>query len=176
MFLLPLLWLVLPAGAADWRVDYGRSQVGFVIKQMNVPVEGSFRHFTANAVFDPLKPETSRFRVEVQVASIDTGSAEGNAEVMRPAWFDAARYPKALFVSDVVRRERGYYTATGDLTVKGKTQPITASFVLTPERGGGWMATGRFMLKRSDFGVGGGEWADVVGDDAEVKFKMLLRN
>lgn len=173
--LLMLAALAWPALAKDWQVDYAKSRVGFVIKQMNVPVEGGFRRYAVQADFDPLRPEAGRFRVEVDVASIDTGAADGDAEAQRPAWFDAARHAKAGFVSQAVRREAGYYVATGELSVKGKTRPIAVAFVLTPQREGGWLASGRFPLRRSDFAIGGGDWADVVADEAEVKFSIRLR-
>lgn len=175
LVLLMLASLAGPASAKEWLVDYAKSRVGFVIKQMNVPVEGGFRRYAVQADFDPLRPEDGRFRVEVEVASIDTGAADGDAEAQRPAWFDAAHHPKAGFVSQSVRREAGYYVATGELRVKGKTRPIAVAFVLAPQREGGWLASGRFSLKRSDFAIGGGDWSDVVADQAEVKFSIRLR-
>ncbi len=175
LFLLLLANLAWPAQAKDWQVDYAKSRVGFVIKQMNVPVEGEFRRFTVQADFDPLKPETGHFRVEVEVASIATGAEDGDNEAQRPAWFDAAHHPKASFVSRSVRKEAGYYVATGDMSVKGNTRPLAVAFVLRPQRDGGWVATGRFPLKRSDFALGGGDWADVVAEDAEVKFSLVLQ-
>ncbi len=175
-----LLVLALCAGsvaAKDWQVDFGKSRIGFVIKQMNVPVEGSFGRYSVKATFDPAKPELGLFRVDLDVASIDTGSAEGNDEAKRPAWFDTARYPKASFVSRSIRRDdAGIYTASGDFTLKGRTQSMTVPFILTPQRNGGWLASGRVALKRSQFDIGGGEWADpsVVADDLEARFKILL--
>lgn len=169
--------LVAPSWAQDWKVDYARSELRFVIKQMNVPVEGGFGRFTLQAAFEPLKPETGQFRVEVDMASVNTGSAEGDGEARRPAWFDTAKHPKALFVSDGIRREGpGRFTMTGDLTVKGRTRSLTVPLVLQPQRQGGWLANGRFALKRSDFDIGGGEWADpsVVANEVEGRFKILL--
>ena len=178
-----MLWFVLlavsalPSWAQEWKVDYARSEIRFVIKQMNVPVDGGFGRFTVTPVFDPSRPETGQFRVEVDVASIDTGSEEGNGEARRPAWFDAARYPKARFVSTAIQRDGpGRYTMTGDVTVKGRTKSIAVPLVLVPQKPGGWLASGRFALKRSDFGIGGGEWNDpsVVADDIDGRFKILL--
>jgi hypothetical protein len=47
---------------------------------------------------------------------------------------------------------------------------------MTPQRGGGWLVSGRAVMKRSQFDIGGGEWADpsVVADDLEARFKILL--
>lgn len=169
--------MAVPAWAQDWKVDYARSELRFVIKQMNVPVEGGFAKFAVSAAFDAAKPEQGQFRVEVDVASIDTGSEDGNGEVKRPAWFDAARFPKALFVSKGIRRDGpGRFTLTGDVTIKGRTKSVNAPLLLMPQRDGGWLASGRFALKRADFDIGGGEWADpsVVADDIDGRFKLFL--
>jgi polyisoprenoid-binding protein YceI len=165
------------ASAQDWKVDYSKSQIAFVIKQMNVPVEGGFSRFNVKAVFDAAKPEQGTFQVELDIGSIDTGSEEGDGEAKRPAWFDTARYPKALFVSKSIKRNNaGSYTVTGDLTLKGRTRPLSVPVVMTPQRGGGWLVSGRAVMKRSQFDIGGGEWADpsVVADDLEARFKFLL--
>lgn len=178
-----MLWTVVlallayPAWAQDWKVDYGRSEIRFVIKQMNVPVDGGFKRFNVQSAFDPSKPELGQFRVEVDVASIDTGSEEGDGEAKRPAWFDATRHPKALFVSKAIRRDGpGRFTMIGDITVKGRTRPLSLPLVLSPQKGGGLLASGRFALKRTDFDIGGGEWADpsVVANEIDGRFKMML--
>jgi polyisoprenoid-binding protein YceI len=166
------------AWAQDWKVDYGQSQVGFVIKQMNVPVDGGFGRYSVKAVFDPAKPELGVFQVELDIASIDTGSEEGDSEAKRPAWFDTARYPKATFVSKSIKRDAaGRFTVSGDVTLKGKTRPLIVPVLLTPQRAGGWLVSGRAAMKRSQFDIGGGEWADpsVVADDLEARFKILLK-
>jgi polyisoprenoid-binding protein YceI len=167
--------LVLPAMAQDWAMDPGKSQIGFAIKQMNVMTDGGFKRFAVKASFDPARPEGGRFQIEVDIGSIDTGSAEGDSEVQRPVWFDSARHPRAIFVSRSVRKEaNGGYTVQGSMTVKGQTRPFAAPFVLTPQPGGGYLAQGRVTLKRSDYGIGGGDWNDVVADEAEVRYKVLL--
>ena len=173
--LLLLVFITLPAMAQDWKLDAGKSQIGFAIRQMNVPTEGGFKRFIAKANFDPARPENGRFQVEVDLNSIDTGSEEGDAEVKRPAWFDAARHPRATFVSKSVRKEaNGGYTAFGDMTIKGQTRPFTAPFSLLRQPGGGFLAQGRFPLKRSDFGIGGGDWDEVVANEADIRFKIVL--
>lgn len=174
--LLILLALVaLPAAAQDWAMDPAKSQLAFSIRQMNVPTEGGFKRFTAKANFDPAKPEAGRYQIEVDVNSIDTGTDDGDAEVKRPVWFDSARHPKASFVTKSVRREAaGGYTALGDITVKGQTRPFAAPFTLVRQRDGTYLAEGRFPLKRSDFGIGAGEWNEVVDDVANVRFRIVL--
>jgi polyisoprenoid-binding protein YceI len=173
--LLLLALTALPASAQDWKIDAGKSQLGFAIRQMNVPTEGGFKRFVAKANFDPAKPETGSFRIEVDLNSIDTGSDEGDSEVKHPAWFDTARHPKATFTSKSVRKEaNGSYTALGDMSIKGQTRPFAAPFSLLRQPGGGWLAQGQFPLKRSDFGIGGGDWDEVVANEANIRFKIIL--
>ncbi len=174
IFAVWLLLLALPAVAQDWKLDSAKSQVRFLIKQMNVPTEGGFARVLAQASFDPARPESGRFRVDVDTSSIDTGSPEGDDEVKRPAWFDAKKYPWATFIAKSVRRDaEGRYSAFGDLSIKGQTRPLVAPFILS-RHGAGWLAQGRFPLKRSTYGIGGGDWGDVVTDELEVRFNLVL--
>jgi len=169
-----LMSLALPVWAQDWKLDSGKSQVRFVIKQMNVPIEGGFKRFLAQAAFDPAKPEAGHFRVDVDTASVDSGSPEGDDEVKRPAWFDVKAHPWATFVAKSVRRDgEGRFTAIGDLSIKGVSRPLAVPFGLT-RQGGGWLAQGRFPLLRSAYGIGSGDWADVVADGLEVRFSLVL--
>ena len=78
---LALLALATSAGANDVQVD--KSEIRFVTKQMNVPVEGAFKRFDATVSFDPAKPEATKAEFEVDLASIDLGSDEGNTEAVR---------------------------------------------------------------------------------------------
>jgi polyisoprenoid-binding protein YceI len=136
---------------------------------------GGFKRFVARASFDPARPEAGRFQIEVDINSIDTGTDDGDAEVKRPVWFDSARHPRATFVSKSVRKEaNGSYTALGDMTIKGQTRSFAAPFSLVSQPGGGYVAQGRFPLKRSDFGIGGGDWDEVVANEADIRFKITL--
>lgn len=175
--LLGLAMAILPglSLAQDWKVDYAKSSIRFVIKQMNVPVEGGFRRFSVTANFDPRNMERATFRVELDVASIDTGSEDGDGEARRPLWFDVARYPKATFVGrSVAKGKDGRFVASGDLTVKGRARTINVPFSLSPQQGGGWLAEGRLPISRADYGIGGGDWNDVVADQAEARFRIWL--
>jgi polyisoprenoid-binding protein YceI len=165
------------ASAQDWKVDYSKSQIAFRHQADERAGGRRFQPLQREGVFDAAKPEQGTFQVELDIASIDTGSEEGDGEAKRPAWFDTARYPKARFVSKSIKRNNaGSYTVNGDLTLKGRTRPLSVPVVLTPQRGGGWLVSGRAVMKRSQFDIGGGEWADpsVVADDLEARFKFLL--
>ncbi len=156
-------------------VDLANSEIKFVSKQMNVPVDGMFKKFDVQFVFDPDKLATSKAQISLDVASIDTGSTEGDAEVQRKPWFNAKEFPKATFVSSAVKSlGAGRYEVSGKLTIKGKSKDVSAPF--TAKAGaGGTILEGGFTLLRSQFGIGEGPWADpeTVAEEVQVKFKFL---
>src|SRR5262245_60409430 len=156
-------------------VDMSKSAVTFVSKQMNVPVEGKFGKFSAQLAFDPAQPNQGRVQVEVELASIDTGSEEANDEVKSKGWFDVKNYPTARFVSSSVKSlGTGRYEVAGKLTIKGRSRDVTAPFTYKSVGPGG-VFEGSFVLKRLDYGIGEGAWSDTdtVANEVQIKFRLL---
>jgi polyisoprenoid-binding protein YceI len=161
------LALTAPAQASQWKVDYAKSDLVFVTKQMNVPVDGMFRHFQVALQFDPARPETSRAQIEIDMNSINTGIRDADEEAKTTTWLDVATYPTASFVSTSVNHvDADRYTATGALTIKGTTKTA----------GGALQLAGEYTMKRLDFNVGGGVWGDtsIVADEVKLRYKLLL--
>src|SRR3954462_508351 len=162
-----------PAQAAD--VDYTRSTITFVSKQMNVPVQGSFKKFTARIDFDPKIPTAAKAQIEVDLASIDTGSAEADTEVSKKGWFNTSAFPTAKFLSSAVSQSGpDKFEVRGKLSIKGIGQDVVAPF--TVKRAGDAITyEGRFNLKRLQFKIGEGVWSDTdtVADDVQVNFRIV---
>lgn len=166
------------AHAAEFSaVQLDKSAITFVSKQMNVPVEGAFRKFAAQIALDPARPEAGRAQIEIDLASIDAGSAEANEEVKGKSWFNVREFPKAGFVSSSVRAlGGGRYETAGKMAIKGRTQELRAPFTLKQEKGV-LILDGTFPLKRLDYGIGSGVWSDtsVVADEVQVRFHFVLK-
>ncbi len=155
-------------------VDLDKSAITFVSKQMGVPVEGKFEKFSVQFVFDAAKPSEGRVQVELNLASIDTGSDEANDEVKSKGWLDVKNHPTARFVSSSVKSlGAGRYEVAGKLTIKGRAKDVIAPFTLKPA-GQGAVFDGAFALKRLDYGIGEGTWSDTdtVADEVQVKFRI----
>lgn len=166
------------AGAAGSPTEFNRvladqSRVGFVFKQMGVPVEGHFRTVRTELSFDPGTPEKSSVRLELDLASIDAGSSEANDEVVTKPWFDIKAHPTATFVSSSVKPLGGNrFEVAGKLSIKGKTHDVTTPVTVT-EQGSTATFEGGFTLQRLEFALGDGMWADtsVVANDVEIRFR-----
>jgi polyisoprenoid-binding protein YceI len=153
-------------------VDPAKSEIRFLGKQMGVAAEGRFKKFDVAIQLDTGKLTASRVTVTIDVASIDTGARESDDEVRGRAWFDAGNHPTAKFVLTRVKSVGATdYEANGQLTVKGKTHDVLVAFSVKPN-GSASIIEGSFPMKRLQFALGEGPWADTdtVADDVMVRF------
>ena len=152
------------------------SEVAFTTRQLGVPVEGRFGKFSAQVALDPRKPETGRVSLSIDTGSARFGSAELDAEVPKPEWLAAARFPAATFQSSAIRGlGGGRFEVVGKLSIKGVAKDLTVPVQLV-QSGLQSTATGNFVIKRLDFKVGEGEWTDtsMLANDVQVRFKLVL--
>lgn len=172
-----LLGLALPQLAlAEQKLIPAQSEIGFVSKQMGVPVEGKFKKFEAQISFDATKPETSRIAFTIDTGSATLGSPESDAELPKAPWFGVAKFPQATFQSGAVKGlGGGKFEVAGKLTIKGNVRDVVVPVALV-QAGAVTTATGTFTIKRLAFKIGENEWADtsMVADDVQVKFKLSL--
>ena len=170
--------LSLPAFAADASVTLvaPQSEVTFTLKQMGVPVSGRFKRFDAQTNFNPKSPQTSQVAMRFELASA-TVSADADAELGKPDWFATAKFPQATFQSTGIKAlGGGKFEVAGKLSIKGHTRDVLVPMQLAQARGVSTV-TGGFPIKRLDFKVGEGDWADpsFVANDVQVKFKLVLK-
>lgn len=175
--------LVLAAGlavsvvaAAQQKVVPAQSEIGFTIKEQGVPVSGRFMKWSGDLAFDPKKPEAAKVSFAIDTASASIGAPETDAEVPKAPWFDSKKFPQATFVStSVKRKDATHFDVAGKLTVKGAARDVVVPLTLA-QAGAATTATGQFAIKRLEFKVGDGEWADtsLVADEVQVRFKLAL--
>jgi polyisoprenoid-binding protein YceI len=173
------LGLGVLAGAPAVRAQQvvpASSEIAFVSKQMGVAVEGKFKKWSAQITLDPKKPEAGKVAFTIDTGSASFGVPETDAEVGKAPWFNAAKFPQASFTSSAIKAlGGGRFEVRGKLTVKGVAQDAVVPVAVT-QSGAASTATGAFTIKRLDFKIGEGEWADtsMVANDVQVKFKLAL--
>jgi polyisoprenoid-binding protein YceI len=151
-----------------------KSAVNFVYKQMGVAIDGKFKKFSSQLNFDPAKPTAAKASFDVELASVDTGAAEGDQEVAGKPWFNTKAFPTARFVSGSVKALGGNkYEVAGQLSIKGKTQDVVIPATFTAQGSSG-VFDGSFTIHRADFSIGEGAWAkfDIVANDVQIKFRI----
>ncbi len=169
---------ILAAGAA--RADgvvAGKSEIGFTMKAMGVDFDGRFGKWKADIVFQPKALATSKAVIDIDLGSIDFASEESDTEAKGPLWFDTVKFPVAHFASTSIRDVGGNrYEVAGKLTLKGLTRDCVVAIALRTGPAGERSAEGTFALKRLEYRIGEGEWADTgtVGNDILVHVRMVL--
>lgn len=173
--LLALLAFAWPAQAQQ-KLLPAQSEIAFSSKQMGVPVDGRFRQFDAQLDFDPKQPDAAKIAISIALASVSLGSAETEAELAGPDWFNTKAFAQATFHSSSVKAAGpGHFVVAGKLSIKGSSVDVTVPVALA-QNGATTTASGSFVIKRLAFKIGEGEWSDtsMVADDVQVRFKLAL--
>lgn len=176
LFLFGLLCFSSAAYSVEFtQVQHEKSSVSFGYKQMGVAMDGKFRKFMAKLSFDPSKPATASAQIDIDLASIDTGTSEGDEEVAGKQWFNSKVFTSAKFVSTSVKAlSADRYEVAGKLSIKGKSVDVIAPFTFKPQGTAG-VFDGALTIKRLDFAIGEGPWADVgaVANEVQIKFHIV---
>jgi polyisoprenoid-binding protein YceI len=173
--------LTLAAGfaapcCAQQKLVPAQSEIAFTSKQMGVPVDGKFKKFDAQVTFDPKTPDAAKIAFNIDIGSATLGSAETEAELVKPDWFNTKLFPQATFQSSAVKATGpGKFDVAGKLVIKGASHDVVVPVALA-QAGGNTTASGTFVIKRLDFKIGDGDWKDtsMVANDVQVKFKLTL--
>jgi polyisoprenoid-binding protein YceI len=176
--ILTALLFALPiVAAAAQKVVPAQSEVGFVSKQMGVPVQGKFEKFDGTINVDPAKPEGGKVAFTVDLASASIGTADTVTELKKAEWFDVAKAPNATFLSTSIKSTgAGRIDVVGTLTIKGIAKEIHVPMTLA-QSGDTLKVSGEFTIKRLDYKIGAGAWGDtsLVADEVLVRPKLTLQ-
>ena len=109
-----------------WVPDPAHSSFEFVARHMMAKVRGRFTEFTATVNIAE-RPEDSSVTAEVDTNSVTTRDERRDGHLRSPDFFDVERYPKITFRSAAVRpgRDENEWLLDGELTIIGKTRPVT---------------------------------------------------
>ncbi len=171
-----LIFLCANAGAAKFA-SLPESEFRFETNFEGVDMPGDFRKFDVELYFDPASPDEGRLEVSVDLTAADMGDEEVNEVIAHPAWFASAEFPRAVFVStDISATSDDEFVARGTLDLKGVKKPVAVPFTWSRADDGAKMA-GDFVVRRTDFNVGSGEWSsdESIGLDVRLSFEVGLK-
>ena len=164
-----------PALAADY-VQAPGSRLVFAGTYQGEVFTGRFPGFVTTLSFDPDDLSTAKLDVAIPMATATTDNAEYDGELLGSAFFDAAKFAQARYTATTFRKlDDGRFAADGTLTLHGVSKPVTLTFSWVP--GAQPVLTGRATVKRLDFGVGDGDWADteLIPNAIAVSTRVFLR-
>lgn len=143
-----------------WYIDPSHSQVSFSVKHMMVStVRGRLGKLSGRLELDPARPEKASFEIASDVSGIDTGDEKRDGHLRSGDFFDAEKFPAITFKSNAIfPKGEGRYTASGDLTIRAVTRPVSFDVELLgiglDGQGGQHLgATATVSIDRTAFGL-----------------------
>ena len=160
----------------DWVVP-AESRIEFVGTNFFSTAQGVFHRWRiVEGSVQPSRPSESFIKVEVDVASLDTGIQRRDDHLRTDDFFDVARFPTARVLVHQVRATReNVYRARFDIRIRDVEKSFEAEFELV--RASPPTVAGQLNLKRTDFGVGSApsRWNPMsVDDEVLVRFHVVL--
>lgn len=159
----------------SYQVDKQHLSVLFKVNHMGMSTfVGRFNDVDASLEFDPAHLENARLSAVINIASIDVNNASLAETLRGSSWFEADKYPQALFNTTSVQKvDDTRANFIGNLTLHGITAPVTLE--VTFNGAGDNILTGRYTLgfsavarfKRSQFGID--YLIPAVGDEIYVE-------
>lgn len=172
-----VLGFAAPALAKTWQVDRAHSNLTFTNTYQSVEYAGQFRRFEAVIDYDPNDLAHAKFDVSVDITSLDTQNSERDQTALGADFFDTAKFPKAHFTTTAFHKAAdGKVIADGVLTLRGVSKPVALAVSFKPDGNTATLDV-TAQMKRLDFGIGTGQWADpsMIGNGVAVHGHLQLQ-
>lgn len=168
------LALGAPAQAADYQQATG-SRLTFASKYQGEVFVGTLPDFRTRISFDPAQPAAGKLDVVIPLSAVSTDNADRDNTLLGTDFFNVATFAQARFTANGFRSlGDNQYAADGALSLRGVSRPVTLTFTWTA--GAKPVLVGKATVKRMDFNVGGGEWADleIIPNEVAVATRVVF--
>jgi polyisoprenoid-binding protein YceI len=134
--------------------------------------DGGFKKMTGTATVTDGDLSTLKIEVEIDVDSMYTDDTKLTGHLKSPDFFGVKENPTATFKTTKVEKSDKGYTITGDLTLLGKTKPVT--FAATASVAGDTLSiSSEFKIDRTNWGMTYGKGQ--VDNDVKLKLEMTAK-
>lgn len=139
--------------AGSWILDGSRTEIRLKSKSIwgLAPVNGVFRQVSGDGTVSPSGNVTGTITVAAQ--SIDTGHKQRDKHLRSADFFDVDSYPAITFTVDKVTPAGSGLTIAGQLSVRGRTRPVSFDVNVSRFDGGEARIDGELHVNRADFGL-----------------------
>jgi polyisoprenoid-binding protein YceI len=164
-----LLSLPLRAQVPVFKVTPIQSSIRFDVRSSK-PLTGNFAKWSATLTFASTDPTSGALDVEIQAASLTTGSSTNDEKLKGKDFLDASDHPVISFKTNrVVQTSKTTYDLIGNFTMRGMSRPATLNLMIDDQSGGSGYAQGVLSFDRKDFGMA------ISGSDHSVEVDLNLK-
>ena len=139
-----------------FAIDPAQSSIKFNVKA-SVAIGGTFDQWNATLTFTSTDVTTGVLDVEIQAASVDTGSGMKDSKLKGSDFFDVAENPLITFKSTkLVQTGPNTFEVDGNFTIRGVTKPEKLTLALSGKGTGSGEINGTMAFDRKDYGMNSG--------------------
>jgi len=166
-----LFGLSATAAEQKFALSGDNTKVAFTGTKKGGKHEGGFKKLTGAASVDG-DLSTLKIEAEIETDSLYSDDAKLTGHLKSPDFFGVKDNPKATFKSTKVEKTEKGYTITGDLTLLGKTKPVTMPATVTV-KGDTLTLTSDFKINRFDWGMTFGK--GMVDETVSLKLSITAK-
>lgn len=166
----------IPAADETYSVTHEKSRIEFHASATFTKVVGVFHDWRADLKMPAGKVEDASLTLEIEAASVMTGSGMKDKTVKGQNFFDVQKHPTIRFVSSRVLAgpDPDRYLMEGDLTLRGITRPVSIILSWQPGEEGTRRLIGDCEFNRRDFGMTHNIPFNKVADKVSVQFALAI--
>ena len=133
-----------------------QSSMKFNVKA-SVPISGTFDHWNATLTFTSTDVTSGVLDVEIQAASVDTGSGLKDGKLKSSDFFDVANNPLISFKSTKISQTGpNTFELDGNFTIRGVTRAEQLTLTVSGVGTGSGTINGTLYFDRKDYGMNSG--------------------
>lgn len=165
------------AQAPTFEIARAASWIKFDVKS-STKIAGKFDMWDATLRFASADETTGALDVEIQAASVDTGSGLKNRKLKSKDFFDVDQNPLISFKSTrfVSTATPGTYEVDGDFTIRGTSNPEKLTLKVSHTPTGSSEITGAMVFNRRDYGMNKGIPFIKIADHVDVNFHLVEKH
>jgi polyisoprenoid-binding protein YceI len=145
-----------PAGVPTFEITPADSRITFDVES-SIAIKGTFDKWKATLTFTSPDVMTGVLDIEIQAASVNTGSGTKNGTIKGKDFFDVKKNPLIAFKSTkFAQTGPGTFEVDGDFTIRGVTKPEKLTLTVSGTGAGSGKIVGTMAFDRKQYGMNSG--------------------
>jgi polyisoprenoid-binding protein YceI len=139
--------------APVFTITQAESSIAFNVKA-SVAIQGTFDQWDASLTFASPDVTTGVLAVNIQAASVDTGSGFKDSKLKSDDFFAVDQNPLITFKSTkIVQSSPNTFEVDGNFTIRGVTKPEKLTLAVSGRGTGSGVISGTMAFDRKDYGM-----------------------
>jgi polyisoprenoid-binding protein YceI len=144
------------AGPPVFNISQTGSTIQFAVNA-SIAIAGTFDKWDATLTFKSPDVTTAALDVEIQAASVNTGSGLKDSKLKSGDFFDVDNNPLITFKSTkIIQTGANTFEMDGNFTIRGVTKPEKLTLTVSGRGTGSGTIKGAMAFDRKDYGMNSG--------------------